>query len=141
MGLYGTQNLATSTVDEEAELLELFLYDDLYRCDEQQIKEFVESDDCKALVEAKAFRKPMVIRLSKEADATRRTKIAAYRLAKQANDPLWNKFKLLTAKRKEIIAKIMKKYGNKGGKQAVKAQKAFIKASAHLPAKASDNIR
>ena len=98
MSLYGTQNLATSSIDEEAELLELFLYDDLYRCDEQQIKNFCESDECKALVEAKAFRKPMVIRLSKEADSTRRTKLAAYRLAKEANDPLWNKFKLLTAK-------------------------------------------
>ena len=141
MSLYGTQNLATSSIDEEAELLELFLYDDLHRCDEQQIKEFCESDECKALVEANAFRKPMVIRLSKEADSTRRTKLAAYRLAKEANDPLWSKFKLLTAKRKEIIAKIMKKYGNKGGKQAVKAQKAYIKLSSKLPAKASDNLR
>ena len=141
MSLYGTQNLATSTIDEEAELLELFLYDDLHRCNEEQIKEFCESDECKALVEAKAFRKPMVIRLSKEADSTRRTKLAAYRLAKEANDPLWDKFKLMTAKRKEIIAKIMKKYGNKGGKQAVKAQKAYIKLSSKLPAKASDNLR
>ena len=141
MSLYGTQNLATSTVDEDAELLELFLYDDLYRCSEQQIKEFVESDECKALVEAKAFRKPMVVRLSKEADSTRRTKLAAYRLAKENKDPLWNQFKMLTAKRKVVISKIMKKYGNKGSKQAFKAQKAYIKMSAHLPAKASDNIR
>ena len=45
MSLYGTQNLATSTIDEEAELLELFIYDDLYRCDEQQIKDIIETMD------------------------------------------------------------------------------------------------
>jgi hypothetical protein len=144
MALYGHEVLREEDFSHEIDmdaLVEMYFIDDISRMSSKQIKEFCESEQAKALQEKAVLTKPTMMRLSKQDDETRRIKLACYQLAKEANDPLWNKFKLLTAKRKEIIAKIMKKYGNKGGKQAVKAQKAYIKLSSKLPAKASDNLR
>ena len=77
--------------------------------------------------------KKTIVRLSKKDDLTKRQKTIALNLARENNDPLWDKLALNRVKERELISKIMAKYGNKSKKLAVQAQKDFIKKS-HLPA-------
>lgn len=76
--------------------------------------------------------KKTIVRLSKKDDLSKRKKMAALNLAKQNGDPLWDKLALNRVKERELIAKIMAKYGNKAQKVAVQSQKDFLKG-AHLP--------
>ncbi len=76
--------------------------------------------------------KKTIVRLSKKDDLSKRKKMAALNLAKQNNDPLWDKLALNRVKERELIQKIMTKYGNKAQKVAIQGQKDFLKGS-HLP--------
>lgn len=76
--------------------------------------------------------KKTIVRLSKKDDLSKRKKMAALNLAKQNGDPLWDKLALNRVKERELIAKIMTKYGNKAQKVAIQSQKDFLKG-AHLP--------
>lgn len=76
--------------------------------------------------------KKTIVRLSKKDDLSKRKKMAALNLAKQNGDPLWDKLAMNRVKERELIAKIMAKYGNKAQKVAVQSQKEFLKG-AHLP--------
>lgn len=127
MSLYGAQTL--TSMDEAAtsdRVLEMFIVDDIIRQSSDQIKEFCESEEARILQEKAVLKKPTMMRLSKQDDAKRRVKLIAYQLAKDANDPEWNKLKKYTALRKESIAKIMKKYGSKAERLAKISQKNYI---------------
>ena len=67
----------------------MFLYDDISRGTEEQIKEFCESDTAKALLEKGVFKKPTLVRLGQADDLKRRNKLTAFTLAKQNKDSLW----------------------------------------------------
>ena len=94
MGLFS--NEVITAIDEEFDnemndIMEAFIVDDVIKMDSDSIKVWCESDEAKALVEANVLRKPTMMRLSKADDEKRRAKIVAYRLAKEANDPLYRK--------------------------------------------------
>ena len=76
--------------------------------------------------------KKTIVRLSKKDDLSKRKKMAALNLAKENGDPLWDKLALNRVKERELISKIMAKYGNKAQKVAVVQQKEFLKGG-HLP--------
>lgn len=125
--LYGTS--AISNMDEAAKsdrILEMFIVDDVLRGSSEQIKQFCESEEAKVLQEKAVLKKPTMMRLSKADDEKRRVKLIAYNLAKEANDPLFDKLKKYTSLRKETIAKIMQKYGTRAEKMAKIAQKNYI---------------
>ena len=109
--------------------MEMMLVDDVLRGDVKSIKEFVESPACKVLQEKQVLRKPTLMRLSKADDQKRRIKLAAYQLAKEANDPEFDKLKKYTALKKQSANKIMKKYGAKAEKVAKVGQKNYIKTA------------
>lgn len=85
------------------------------------------------LVNEGKLSKKTIVRLSKKDDLSKRRKMIALNLAKENNDPLWDKLAMNRVKERELIAKIMAKYGNKSQKLAVQAQKDFLKKS-KLPA-------
>ena len=114
------------------------LVDDVLRGDVQSIKEFVESPACKVLQEKQVLRKPTLMRLSKADDAVRRTKLAAYALAKAAKDPDYKKLTMYIKGKKAMTAKIMKKYGNKASRIAVAGQKNYIKVAQAAGSSSSD---
>lgn len=125
------------SIDEMAnddELFEMFLVQDMLRGTEAEIKNFCESEEAKVLVEKQVLKKPTLMRLGKTDDERRRTKLIAYQMAKEANDPEWVKLKKYTALRKQSIAKIMKKYGKKSQRVAKIAQKEYIKKSRNIKA-------
>jgi hypothetical protein len=129
MSIFGSDVIGSMTegVDLSA-LVEKFLYDDISRGSEEQIKEFCESAEAQALMEKGVFKKPTLMRLGKADDLKRREKLTAFELAKQNKDPLWTKLVKNRKKEKEFIAKIMQKYGNKASKISKIAQKDYIKA-------------
>lgn len=130
MAIFGSNQLSAVTegVNMQA-LVEMFAYDDISRGTEAQIKEFCESAEAKALLEKGVFKKPTLMRLGKADDLKRRQKLTAFELAKQANDTLWKQLVKNRKKEKELISKIMKKYGNKADKVAKVAQKNYIAAA------------
>ena len=109
MAIYGRDQLTAVTegVDMQA-LVEMFAYDDISRGTEEQIKEFCESAEAKALLEKGVFKKPTLMRLGKADDLKRRQKLTSFELAKQAGDPLWTKLVKNRKQEKMLINKIMK---------------------------------
>ena len=130
MALYGSTQLnTTEDIANSNTFLEMLIVDDVLRGNSTQIKAFCESAEAKILMEKAVLKKPTMMRLSKADDEKRRIKLAAYELAKEANDPEFAKLKKYTALRKQSIAKIMKKYGTKAEKVAKIGQKNYIKVA------------
>ena len=111
---------------------EAFLVDDLSRLPSEQLKEFCESDEAKALVEANVLRKPTLVRLSKKDDETRRIKIAAYEICKEENPNLWKKLADNRVKEKKLINQIMTLYRSRAIKKARAEQKEYIKTAKNV---------
>ena len=84
------------------------------------------------LVAEGKLHKRTIVRLSKKDDLSKRRKMAALNLARENKDPLWDKLALNRVKERELIEKIMIKYGTKANKVAVQSQKEFLKGG-HLP--------
>lgn len=84
------------------------------------------------LVAEGKLHKRTIVRLSKKDDLSKRRKMAALNLARENKDPLWDKLALNRVKERELIEKIMTKYGTKANKVAVQSQKEFLKGG-HLP--------
>lgn len=129
MGMFSSSDIEgiDEALVEETGIIEALIVDDASRMDSDTLREWCQSDEAKALVEANVLRKPTLMRLSKADDEKRRQKLAAYKLAKQAKDPLFNKLLLYRGKWKAISAKIVAKYGTKADRVAKKGQKEYIK--------------
>jgi hypothetical protein len=127
MNLYGANDSKSiEDIANSDSLMEMFFVDEMMHSPSDEISEFCESAEAQVLVEKAVLNKPTLIRLSKTDDQKRRVKIVAYQLAKEANDPEWNKMKKYTALRKQSIRKIMRKYGKKAQRIAKVAQKNYI---------------
>lgn len=139
MSLYGHTNLSDeySGVDIDS-VVESFFYDDISRMSSDQIKQFLESEQCKALVERSILNKPTLMRLSKEDDRLRRIRIMCYTIAKQTKDPNWEKCKKYRALWKKYRGIIFAKYGAKATRLATIAQNKYIK-QAHAGQQQSDS--
>jgi hypothetical protein len=94
---------------------------------DEQLKTFLESDLCEALITEGRMRKNTIVMLSKRDDQSRRNKIIAMNMAKEANDPLWHKLKKNRVIERNLLGKIMQKYGRKAKKTAKVQQKDWIK--------------
>ena len=132
MGLFSNEYLNESVNFSEVNmdtLVEAYLVDEAnHKWSDEQIAEF-----CEALVEAKVLSKKTLVRLSKKDDLDRRRTMAAMELAKQANDPLFNKLVQIYAKKDELKSAILAKYGNKAEKVALAGQKEYIKKMKKVP--------
>lgn len=128
MSLYGHSNLNEDLngLDMDS-VMEAYFYDDLSRMSDTALKNFMESERCKALQEKTAFAKPTLMRLDKDADRLRRIRLMCYTLAKNAKDPNWIKCQKYRALWKKYRAAIFKKYGNSATRLATIAQKNYIK--------------
>lgn len=137
--LYGTTHIAS--IEEAANsnsLLELYLVDDILKGTSEEIKNFCESEEAQILVEKQVLNKPTLHRLSKEDDLKRRIKLTSYQLAKDSNDPNWNKLVKYQKLRKQYAQNILNKYGNKAERIAKIAQKNYIKTARSVQATAQE---
>ena len=124
----GTTN---SIINEEfknpSHLEECFIADEISRLPEDKIKEFCEAGGVgEQLVQEGKLRKKTLVRLSKQDDLTRRTKMGALLLAKEKKDPLYAKLVKNRQQKRELVSKIMAKYGSKGQKVARQAQAEYL---------------
>lgn len=101
---------------------------------ERAVRNFTESAEVQALVEARKMSKNTFVRLNKNDDLTRRTHLGCLILAKRNNDPLWKKLALNRVKERQLREAIYKKYGNKGRIVAKKSQQEHIKQMRKMPA-------
>lgn len=67
------------------------------------------------------------VQLSKEDDLDRRETMAAFQLAKEANDSLWNLLALNRVKERDLIRKIKNKYAPQAKRAAIIGQRDYIK--------------
>lgn len=134
MGIYAPGAGISEDVQLENpdELLEAYIYDELSMLDDTMKEAFINSPECEAMIEAGVINKRTVVRLSKNDDLIRRRKMAAYQLAKEKEDPLWDKLVKNRIKERELIAKIVAKYGMKAEKVAKIGQKQYLKSKMPL---------
>ena len=109
------------------QMTEAMILAELASFNEEQLNAFLESDLCQTLVEAGKMRKKTIVRLGAKDDLSRRETIAAMELARQHNDPLFEKLRINRIKERELLGKIRAKYGTKATKIAKANQKDYIK--------------
>lgn len=81
-----------------------------------------------ALAEQKGLiGKKTIVRLKLGDDLDRRETMAAFQLAREADDPLWEKLALNRVKERDLIGKIRTKYGSRASREAKKSQKDYVK--------------
>lgn len=115
------------TFQNPEEFQELCIYQEVASLPEQEIKQFLESAECQVLEEKGILTKKTLVRLNKVDDLQRRTKMAAYQLAKEKNDPLWKALVANRVKERMLIRKIVQKYGNVGARTAKANQRIWLR--------------
>lgn len=140
MGLYSSTAHIQSDSDiaNSDQVMEMFLAEDILRGSDDERKVFFESPEARILVEKNMLKKSTIVRMSREADQKRRAKLIAYRLAKEAKAPEWNKLVKYHTLKKEMATKILEKYGAKAEKIAKEAQRAYLKKTASVKATAAE---
>ncbi len=109
------------------EILEMLIVDEVSQLPDEKIQEFCQPGGVgEVLVSEGKLKKKTLVRLSKKDDLSRRTKMMAMQLAKENNDPLFDKLALNRVKERELLGKIVKKYGMKGEKLAKVAQNEYL---------------
>lgn len=122
-----TNSIINEEFKDPSHLEECFIADEISRLPEDKIKEFCEAGGIgEQLVQEGKLRKRTLVRLSKQDDLTRRTKMGALLLAKEKKDPLYAKLVKNRQQKRELVSKIMAKYGSKGQKVARQAQAEYL---------------
>lgn len=130
MGVYGTHLTGITedaSVVDMAALVESFVFGEVSAMSDEQRKSFLESEQCKAMEEAGIIGKKTIVRLSKMDDLTRRIKIASFQIAKEKNDPLWSLLVKNRIKERELIGKLVQKYGMGAKRAAITGQRQLLK--------------
>lgn len=109
------------------ELLEAYIADELSFAPIEKLKEFANSPEAEAMIEAGLISRKTLVRLSKNDDLTRRTKMAAFQLAKEADDNLWHLLVKNRVRERELISKIVAKYASRASKSAKIGQREYLK--------------
>ena len=126
---YGTtQNDIIKEEFRDASLLEqVMIADEVAHLPEDKIKEFCQEGGVgESLVQEGKMSRKTLVRLNKQDDVTRRTKIGALLLAKEKKDPLYVKLVKNRLQKRDLVDKIMRKYGNKGKQVAKQAQAEYL---------------
>ena len=122
-----TNSIINEEFKDPSHLEECFIADEISRLPEDKTKEFCEAGGIgEQLVQEGKLRKRTLVRLSKQDDLTRRTKMGALLLAKEKKDPLYAKLVKNRQQKRELVSKIMAKYGSKGQKVARQAQAEYL---------------
>lgn len=134
MGMFDFGEITPSieeSFSDPGAIMEAYIVDEVSKLSDSKIQEFCEEGGVgEQLVHEGKLRRNTLVRLSKKDDLERRSSMMNIQLAKEANDPLWRKLQINRQKKRELIAAIDKKYGNKGTRLAKKAQNDFLHGGA-----------
>lgn len=123
---YGTEALAESFRDPEA-FNEAVFITELLALPEDEFNSIMESEGMRVLEEKGVFNRKTIVRLKKDDDLNRRDMMAALQLAKEADDPLWERLAVNRVKERDLLGKIKKKYASKAAKVAKQQQKDYMR--------------
>ena len=124
----GTINEMSGVADEQA-LLECMFEATVGSMGDDERKQYLESDEVKAALEAGVIGKKTIVRLSKMDDLSRRIKLAALQKAKEDNASEWMMLKKNRIQERKLLGKIMQKYSMRVKQDAVKSQRALLKVT------------
>ena len=129
MGIYSMydDHIIDESLKNPNELTEAFILDELSHLSDEKKEEFINSEEAKAMIEAGLISKKTLVRLSKTDDLNRRSTMAAFQMAKENDDPLWNMLVKNRIKERELKQKIVQKYSSKAARIAKTGQKEFLK--------------
>ena len=129
MGIYSMydDHIIDESLKNPNELTEAFILDELAHLSDEKKEEFINSEEAKAMIEAGLISKKTLVRLSKTDDLNRRSTMAAFQMAKENDDPLWNMLVKNRIKERELKQKIVQKYSSKAARIAKTGQKEFLK--------------
>ncbi len=106
---------------------------------EQALKEFCNSEEVAAMLEARKMSKRTFVRLGKNDDLTRRRNMACLILARENKDPLFDKLAQNRVKERKIRNAIYARYGAKAERIAKLSQKKHIVDMKKMPSMPSFN--
>lgn len=98
----------------------------LSRLPDDELKSFIESEECEELINEGKISKKMVVKLNKGSDLTRRQTLAAYQIAKDKNDIDWQRFIKFKSLANQHKHRILEKYARKSETIAKKSQRNYI---------------
>lgn len=123
--MFDDVNLSQSSIDS---LVEAFIIDEFnHNMTDEEKEEFVNSNECKEMIEAGILSEASVVYLDKGGDLNRRITLAALQLAKDKGDPLYKKLVFVAQRRKGILSQLRQKYGVNAKRTAKVAQRELIK--------------
>ena len=123
--LFDDMELSQGSIDS---LVEAYIIDEFnHNMTDDEKDEFINSDECKEMIEAGILSEASVVYLDRGGDLNRRITLAALQLAKDKGDPLYKKLVGVAQKRKGILAQLRQKYGVNAKKTAKVAQRELIK--------------
>ena len=128
----GQSAIDGSGVSDEQNLLESIFESTVMAMPDEERKNYLESDEVKAALEAGVVGKRTIVRLSKVDDLSRRIKLAALQKAKEDNAAEWAQLKKNRVKERQLLNRIMTKYSTRVRNDAVKAQRALLKVTPNL---------
>lgn len=137
MGLFANntrinENMSEMELKNPYELAEAMILDELSFLTDEEKEQFAVSETCTELINEGLLKRQSVVRLTKNDDLSRRTKLAAFNLAKDRDDPLWAMLVKNRVRERALIGKIMQKYKSQAERVARQSQKTYIKGKLPL---------
>ena len=128
MGMFSTPANVNeeNSLKDPNELIGAYIIDEVSHLTDEMKEEFIKSETCKSLLEARMLKKKSLVRLSKNDDLTRRETMAAFQIAKENKWREWDLLVKNRIKERELIAKIRQKAGAKATKAAKLGQKNYL---------------
>ena len=128
MGMFSTPANVNeeNSLKDPNELIGAYIIDEVSHLTDEMKEEFIESETCKSLLEARMLKKKSLVRLSKNDDLTRRETMAAFQIAKENKWREWDLLVKNRIKERELIAKIRQRAGAKATKAAKLGQKNYL---------------
>lgn len=123
---YGETVITESFQDPEA-FSEAVFITELLALPENEFNAVLESESFRVLEEKGVFNRKTIVRLKKDDDLNRRDTMAALQLAKEADDPLWDRLSLNRVKERDLLSKIKTKYGSRAARVAKTQQRDYMK--------------
>lgn len=121
-----TESISNSFADTTP-IMEMMIADEVSQLPDTKIQEFCAPGGVgEQLVQEGKLRKNTLVRLNKEDDLSRRTKMMAIQLSKEKNDKLFTLLKKNRIKERQLLSAIVKKYGAKARTLAKQGQNEWL---------------
>ena len=107
---------------------EAVVFETLSNLPSAKIKEFIKSDEAKAMMEAGVINQDMINRLA-DGNVNTLLRTTVCHMAKEEDDPLWDELVSLRIQERRVMNDLIAKYGDKSAVVMKAIDKEFVEAS------------